>query len=42
MITIEGGIQFLEKEISYLLNISIHLELIKNNHQKILLKEFFE
>ena len=33
MFTLEGGINlFLEKEIAYLLNISVHFELIKNNH----------
>ena len=39
MFSLEGGVRyFLEKEISYLLNLSIHFELVKNNNHKIILK----
>ena len=43
MFSLESGVYyFLEKEISYLLNVSIHFQLIKNNNHKILLKSFLE
>jgi len=43
MLTFEGGVgYFVEKEISCLLNVAIHFELVKNNNHKIALKLFLE